>query len=73
MAGSVIQATGSVEFEDGLWIRNHLMAQNGLQKVHNIPGVQPGAVFTTGFLRGQTEFQLAWVWGAVWCQARRQI
>ena len=25
VAGSVIQATGMVEFEDGLWIRNHLI------------------------------------------------
>ena len=24
VAGSVIQATGTVEFEDGLWIGNHL-------------------------------------------------
>ena len=33
MAGSVIQATGMVEFEDGLWIGNHLKTQNGLQRV----------------------------------------
>ena len=26
VAGSVIQATGKVEFEDGLWIGNHLKA-----------------------------------------------
>ena len=26
VAGSVIQATGMVEFEDGLWIGNHLKA-----------------------------------------------
>ena len=42
VAGSVIQATGTVEFKDGLWIRNHLKAQNGLQRVRTIPGVQPG-------------------------------
>ena len=30
MVGSVIQATGTVEFEDGLWIGNHLKPQNGL-------------------------------------------
>ena len=42
MAGSVIQATGTVEFEDGLWIGNHLMAQNGLQRVRTIPRVRPG-------------------------------
>ena len=61
MAGSVIQATGTVEFEDGLWIGNHLMARNGLQRVRTIPGVRPGAVRTPGFLRGQTKFQSAWV------------
>ena len=43
MAGFVIQATGTVEFEDGLWIRNHLKARNGLQRVFTIPGVQPGS------------------------------
>ena len=30
MTGNVIQATGMVEFEDGLWIGNCLKAQNGL-------------------------------------------
>ena len=48
VAGSVIQATGTVEFEDGLWIGNHLTVQNGLQRVCIIPGVQPGAVHTPG-------------------------
>ena len=38
-AGSVIQATGKVEFEDGLWIGNYLKARNGLQRVCTIPGV----------------------------------
>ena len=61
MAGSVIQATGTVKFEDGLWIGNHLKARNGLQRVRTIPGAQPGVVGTPGFLRGQTEFQSAWV------------
>ena len=61
VAGSVIQATGAVEFEDGLWIGNHLKAQNGLQRVRTIPGVRPGVMRTPGFLRGQTEFQSAWV------------
>ena len=42
VAGSVIQATGTVEFEDGLWIGNHLKARNGLQRVRTIPGVRPG-------------------------------
>ena len=66
VAGSVIQATGTVEFEDGLWIGNHLKARNGLQRVRTIPGVRPGAVRTPGFLRGQTEFQSAWVRVAAW-------
>ena len=61
MEGSVIQATGLVEFEDGLWIGNHLKAQNGLQRVCTIPRVQTEAVRTTWFLQGQTEFQYAWV------------
>ena len=39
VAGSVIQATGIVEFEDGLWRGNHLKARNGLQRVRTIPGV----------------------------------
>ena len=59
MAGSVIQATGTMVFEDGLLIGNHLDARNGLQRVCTIPGVQPGAVRTPGFLRGMTEFQSA--------------
>ena len=37
--GFGIQATGTVEFEDGLWIGNHLKAGNSLQWVHTIPGV----------------------------------
>ena len=71
--GSVIQATGTVEFEDGLWIGNHLKAQNSLQRVRTIPEVQLGAVRTPGFLKGQTEFQSAWVRMAAWCLARRQV
>ena len=59
--GSVIQATGTVELENGLWIGNHLKARNGLQRVCTIPGVRPGAVRTPGFLQGQTEFKFAWV------------
>ena len=37
MVGSVIQATRKVDFEDGLGIRNHLKAQNSLQRVRTIP------------------------------------
>ena len=54
--GSVIQGTGTVEFEDDLWIGSNLIAQNGQQRVCTIPGVRPGAVCTPGFLWGQTEF-----------------
>ena len=56
MAGSVIQATGMVEFEDGLWIGNHLKAQNGLQRVCTILAVLFVAMCTPRFLHGQTEF-----------------
>ena len=73
MAGSVIQVTGTVEFEDGLWIGNHQKARNGLQRVCSILGVRPGAVCTTGFPRGQTEFQFTWVHVAASCHARRQV
>ena len=34
MAGSVIQATRTGKFEDGLFIGNHLKAQNGLQRAN---------------------------------------
>ena len=67
VAGSVIQATGTVEFEDSLWIGNHLRAQNGLQRVRTIPRVQPGEERIPGFLQGQTVFQSAWVRVAAWC------
>ena len=67
VAGSVIQATGTVEFEDGLCIGNHLKAQNGLQRVRIILEVQPWAMRKPGLLWGQTEFQSAWVCVAAWC------
>ena len=64
--GCVIQATGTVEFEYGLWIGNHLKAQNGLQRACTIPRDLPGAVRTLGLFQGQTEFQYAWVRMAAW-------
>ena len=73
MAGFVIQDTGMVEFEDGLSIGNHLKARNGLQRVRAITGVQPGTVCTPGILRGQTEFQSAWVRVAARCRARCRV
>ena len=66
VAGSVIQATGKVEFVDGLLIGNHQKAQNELHRVCTIPRVQPVAVRTLGFLQGQTEFQSAWDCMAAW-------
>ena len=41
VAGSVIQATGTVEYEDGFWTGNHLRAANGLQRIRTILGAQP--------------------------------
>ena len=73
MAGSVIQATGTVEFKNGLWVGNQLKAQNGLQKIHTIPGVLSGAVFTPRFFQGKTEFQSAEVYMTAWCQSRTWI
>ena len=61
VAGFVIQVTKIVEFEDGLWIGNHLKARNCLQRVRTIPRFQPGVVRTPGLLWRQTEFQSAWV------------
>ena len=67
LVGSVVQATGTMEFEDVLWIGNHLKARNSLQRVRTIPGVQPGVVPTPWFHQGQTEFQSGWVHVAAWC------
>ena len=67
VAGSVIQATGIVKFEDGLLIGNQLKARNGLQMVDTIPGVKPGVVRTPRFLQRQTQFQSACVRMAAWC------
>ena len=39
MAGSVIQATGRTDFEDGLRIGNQSEAGDGLQKVCTIPEI----------------------------------
>ena len=64
--GSIIQATGTVEFEDGLWIGNHLKARNGMQSVCTIFGVQSGVVRTPGFLGGRLNSNLpgsAWLLG----------
>ena len=37
MAGSVIQATGRTDFEDGLWIGNQSEVGNSFQRVRTIP------------------------------------
>ena len=68
MTGSVIKATGTAEFEDGLCIGNYLQARNGLQRVRTIRGVGPGEVHTPIFLRGRLNSNLpgsAWVLGVV--------
>ena len=62
MAGSVNQATGLPDFEDGPRIGNQSEARNGLQRVRTIPEINativPGDGWT-GFLLGQTNVQLA--------------
>ena len=66
VAGSVIQATGTVEFEDGLWIGNHLKARNGLQRVRTIPGFDQGRCAHLGSFRGRLNSNLpgsAWLLG----------
>ena len=73
VAGSVIQTTGTVEIEDGLWIGNHLKARYGLQMVCTILGVRLGIVCTPRFLRMQTEIKSAWVHAVAWCQASRRV
>ena len=72
LAGSVIKATGTVEFKDGLWIGNQ-EAQNGQQRVHTISGDQPGAVHTPRFLKGQTDIQSALFQVATCCQAMCRV
>jgi len=47
MAGSVIQATGTEDFREGLWIGDDLKAKNGLQRFCTIPGAPSGAVRTS--------------------------
>ena len=39
VAGSVNQATGLPNFEDGLRTGTNLEVRNGLQSVHTIPGI----------------------------------
>ena len=60
VAGSVNQATGLPDFEDGPRIGNQSEAGNGLQRVRTIPEINativPGAGWTR-FLRGQTKVQ----------------
>ena len=63
VAGSVIKVTGTVEFEDGLWIGNHPKARNILQRVCTIPGVQPGVVAHPGSSEGRLNSNLS---GSTW-------
>ena len=65
MAGSAIQATGTMEFEFGLWIGNNLKTRNG-QRVCTLPGVRPGTVCTPGSSKGRLNSNLpgsAWLLG----------
>ena len=60
MAGSVIQATGRTDFEDGLWIGNQSEVGNSLQRVRTIPeNILFSEAGWTRFLRGQTKVQPA--------------
>ena len=71
MAGSVIQATGKTDFEDGSRTGTKLEVRNGLQSVHTIPDVNMvsplGPAMTPGAVWGmipvlelrQTKVQLA--------------
>ena len=63
MAGSVIQATGTVEFEAGLWIGIYLNAQNDLQSVRTIPGVHQGQGAQPGASGGRLNSDLP---GSTW-------
>ena len=73
MSGSVIQAIGRVEFEEGLLIVNQLKAQNDLQRVCTTPKILPRAVYKPRFVQGQTEFQSAVVRVAAWFWSRHQV
>ena len=57
MAGSVIQATGRADFEDGSRTGTKLEVRNGLQSVHTIPEVNMvsplGLAMTLGAEWGQ--------------------
>ena len=67
VAGSVIQATGTVEFEDGLWIGNHLKGSKWpAEGLYYTLGSTGGGAHTR-VPPGQTEFQSAWVLLAAWC------
>ena len=54
MAGSVIQATGRTDFEDGSRTGTKLEVRNGLQSVRTIPEVNMGHyILTLGAVWGQ--------------------
>ena len=73
LVGSVIQATGTVEFEDGLWIWIQLRAGNGLQRVSTLFEVLPDAVCVPRFHWGQNEFQSTEIHVTAWCQAQWSV
>ena len=59
MAGSVNQATGLPDFEDGPRIGNQSEARNGLQRVRTIPEINATIVPGGEMDQGQTNVQLA--------------
>ena len=66
VAGSVIQAIGTVEFEDGLWIGNHLKARNGQQRSTLYLGFNQGQCAHLGSSGGRLNSNLpgsAWLLG----------
>ena len=63
MAGSVIQATGTVEFEDGLWIGNHLKAQMACRGYALYLGFDQGRCTHPGSSGGRLNSNLS---GSTW-------
>ena len=57
VAGSIIQATGRTDFEDGSMTGTKLEVRNGLQSVRTIPGINMvsplGLAMTLGVVWGK--------------------
>ena len=66
MEGSVIQATGTVEFEDGLWIGNHLRLEMACRGSALYLGLNQGRCAHPGSSGGRLNSNLpgsAWLLG----------